>query len=165
MGKANNSSRLTDYAQVWAQAIKRLDYSARSRQEIHKYLADKGAVADDIIAVCDRLEQLGIIDDLSYGRGLAQYKLHIRKWSEAQTSAFLRHRGISNDLIQIIFTDISAEQETENAIFLVRKVMPRYIKYQGADRQWRIEQMLRRKGFNPSNFRSRLVDLLNETNN
>ncbi len=80
-----------------ARAVRILAQRALSRQELIHRLCEKGESQAHAIAAADRLEQLGLLNDLEYGRSIVRH-YQARGYGAQKIRFELSRRGIARSL-------------------------------------------------------------------
>ena len=142
----------------WARQIvlRRLTAAPRSRAQLEQALRTKDCPDDVAAAVLDRMEQVGLVDDVAYasmrvrsqqaGRGLARRAL-------AQE---LRRKGVDDDTAQAALDEVDPHDEEDRARQLVAKRMRTMSGLEPVVQTRRLAGMLARKGY-PSDLTMRVV--------
>ncbi|MFF0814094.1 recombination regulator RecX [Rhodococcus sp. NPDC003318] len=108
-------------AQAKDLCLRLLTDRARSRAELSKKLTDKGFDADVVVAVLDRLAEVGLVDDAAFA---SQWVNSRHVWSGKGKRALameLRTKGVAPDVAAVALDQIDAEDERERAAELVRR--------------------------------------------
>lgn len=88
------------------QALIFLSYRPRSAQEVQRNLADKGystTVVDDTL---ERLERVGLVDDLTFARYWLEQRATFRPRGPAMLQYELAQKGIDREIIASALTEI-----------------------------------------------------------
>lgn len=122
-------------------ALKLLTYRARSEGELINKLCQKGFDKSDAQITADYLKEIGLINDKELAGSLLKYCKDNRIMGSASTRAYMRKRGIREELIrEIEFTD---EEELEKAKRLIER-KKRFLKGYDTNKLYRF---LQRRGF------------------
>jgi regulatory protein len=130
--------------------LRLLTARARTRAELAGQLAKRGYPDDVSTRVLDRLADVGLIDDAEF----AEQWVHSRRVNAGKgkraLAAELHTKGIDNDVITSVLSDINPAAERDRAEELVRKKLRREnLGDEAADARVtrRLVGMLARRGF------------------
>jgi regulatory protein len=130
--------------------LRLLTARARTRAELAGQLAKRGYPDDVSTRVLDRLADVGLIDDADF----AEQWVHSRRVNTGKgkraLAAELHTKGIDNDVITSVLSDINPAAERDRAEELVRKKLRREnLGDEAADARVtrRLVGMLARRGF------------------
>jgi regulatory protein len=136
--------------QARALCLRLLTARARTRAELAGQLAKRGYPDDVSTRVLDRLADVGLIDDADF----AEQWVHSRRVNAGKgkraLAAELHTKGIDNDVITSVLSDINPAAERDRAEELVRKKLRREnLGDEAADARVtrRLVGMLARRGF------------------
>jgi regulatory protein len=135
-------------------ALRRLSHSPQTRAQLVTALAGKEIPEDIAVAVLDRFEEVGLIDDQAY----VEMFLDSCRVTPGRSRRWISHRlvskGVDRDLAQEAVQQISDDEELASAVALLRR------KGRGdpADRKEvnRRYALLARRGFSPSTISTAL---------
>jgi regulatory protein len=97
-------------------ALRFLSYRPRSQFEVQRYLQDK-TVADKVIQdVLLRLEQAGYVDDEAFARFWVENREQFRPRSQRALKYELYQKGVSQEIITRVLTDVDDEAAAWRAI-------------------------------------------------
>ncbi len=125
-------------------AFKHMSVSEKSEKQLREHLEKKEFSEKIIERTVLRLKELNYIDDLSYARAFVE---HTSTSGKRAILYKLKTKGISEEIINEVFEDISDEDQLENAIELLKKQMPKYSKYDNYEKKRRLNAFLARKGY------------------
>lgn len=134
-----------------------LSYRSHSRKELHDKLCKSfdGECAD---AACDKMEELGLINDEEYCKAKAEYLINVKKCSLSETHLKLLTLGINKDIIKSCIENYSGDTQAENLRHLLQT------KYRTKmDEPQKVIASLMRKGFRYGEIRAALKSLDIET--
>ena len=77
-----------EYYEVYNLAIKYIEIKMRSKSEIIKYLEKKNFDGNAINAVVEKLEEIGLLDDLKYIKDFSKFKSEYNEVRLIKTSLF-----------------------------------------------------------------------------
>jgi regulatory protein len=130
--------------------LRLLTLRARTRAELAGQLAKRGYPDDVSTRVLDRLADVGLVDDVDF----AEQWVHSRRVNAGKgkraLAAELHTKGVDNDVITSVLSDINPDAERDRAEELVRKKLRREnLSDQAADARVtrRLVAMLARRGF------------------
>jgi regulatory protein len=130
--------------------LRLLTVRARTRAELAAQLAKRGYPDDVSTRVLDRLADVGLVDDVDF----AEQWVHSRRVNAGKgkraLAAELHTKGVDNDVITSVLSDINPDAERDRAEELVRKKLRREnLSDQAADARVtrRLVGMLARRGF------------------
>ena len=83
-------------ARLWAAALAR---KGRPRRDLERYLKQREHAAHDIVWACDRLAQLGLLDDAAFARAFVDGPARSRGYGTRRVVAELRRRGVESALV------------------------------------------------------------------
>lgn len=136
--------------QARALCLRLLTVRARTRAELAGQLAKRGYPDDVSTRVLDRLADVGLVDDVDF----AEQWVHSRRVNAGKgkraLAAELHTKGVDNDVITSVLSDINPDAERDRAEELVRKKLRREnLSDQAADARVtrRLVGMLARRGF------------------
>jgi regulatory protein len=137
-------------------AVNLLSYRPRSMEEIRRNLSKKGYSEQTIEATLQRLENVGLVDDLEFAR----YWLEQRRDFKPRGAAMLRHelgqKGISRRIIDQVLTTVDEEELAERA---ARAWLERKRSLNPKDAKRKLYGYLVRRGFAYSTVRETLKRL------
>ncbi len=106
-------------------------YLLSYREHSSKELTDKllrGYDADIAQQVVDKMEEIGLLDDMRYGRTLAKSLIEHKKFGLQRASYEMRNKGLDRELIEELLAPYE-EQDPRDAI---REIVQRkYVRYLG----------------------------------
>lgn len=113
-------SESTREEQARALCLRLLTARSRTRAELEGQLAKRGYPDDVSARVLDRLADVGLVDDV----GFAEQWVHSRRANAGKgkraLAAELRTKGVDDDVITAVLSDIDASAERDRAEQLVR---------------------------------------------
>ena len=86
----------TQYKKAKDRAFRLLGYKSYTRHLLKQRLLQEDFPQEIVLDVLDRLEELGLIDDLDYACRCASDLLHLKKYSLSRVRQELRHRGVDD---------------------------------------------------------------------
>ena len=134
-----------------------LSYRSHSRKELYTKLV-KTFDEDCANAACDKMEELGLINDEDYCNAKAEYLINVKKCSLAETKLKLLTLGINKDIIECCIESYSEDTQADNLLHLLQT------KYRTKLNQpEKVIASLMRKGFRYGEIRAALKSLDIET--
>lgn len=135
-------------------ALRALERRRRTRRELERRLAEKGFEPQTARAALDRLERVGLVDDLEYARAFLRERLGRRAVGARLVRNQLLARGVPAPLIdqalQEAATDAEDElprTEAERARRALAQLGRRYAGLEPRVRRQRLTAALARRGF------------------
>lgn len=130
-----------------------LSYRSHSRRELFTKLC-RNFDADCADAACEKMENLGLINDEEYCRAKTEYLINVKKCSLGETRAKLLTLGINKDIIECCIENYDSDTQAENLRYLIEK------KYHNKlDQPQKVIAALMRKGFGYHDIKSALSSL------
>lgn len=109
----------SDLARAKSRALFLLNRRSYSKKElIEKVRAASGAQAAQ--AAVDRMEELGLVNDLDYARRFAADCLHLKKYGVARILQELCRRGIDRDTARLALEPLAPEDPAEQIAALLQ---------------------------------------------
>ena len=134
-----------------------LSYRSHSRRELYTKLC-RNFDADCAETACDKMENLGLINDEEYCKAKAEYLINVKKCSLGETRAKLLTLGINKDIIESCIELYDSDVQAENLRYIIEK---KY--YSKLDQPQKVIAALMRKGFGYSDIKSALRSMEIET--
>ena len=129
--------------------LRLLTAAPRTRAQLSQAMRRGGVPAEAAEAVLDRFTDVGLIDDVAFGRAWVESRHHSRGLSRRSLSSELRQRGLGGDEIQEAVGALDPEQEVATARRLVERKLATS---RGRPAEARVRQaagLLARKGYPP----------------
>lgn len=132
-------------------ALRLLERTRRTRYDLGRKLRDKGFTAATIEGVLERLEAVGLIDDVEYARAYLAGRLGRRAAGWRRLEIDLRKRGVSTEHAAMARARLEERQGTADEAEMARRVIQqaarRYAKLDPRIRRQRLWALLARRGF------------------
>ena len=131
-------------------ALRKLDARACSRAELTGAIEGRGFSAELALAVVDRLEAVGLVDDQAYADALVRSRFLGNGASGRALREVLARKGLDEPTIERAMSQIDRDDEAERAAQLVAR---KRRSLEGVPRDTarrRLCAMLSRKGYSPS---------------
>ena len=103
----------TQYKKARDRAFKLLGYKSYTRHLLKQRLLQEDFPRDVVEDVLDRLEELGLIDDVDYARRCASDLLRLKKYSLSRVKQELRHRGVSDENMDEALCDVENDPQEQ----------------------------------------------------
>ncbi len=127
-------------------ALKLLSYRGRSEKELRERLTQKGFNDQIISDVIEHLKTLRLIDDGALAEILKREALNRKLLSTYGAKRYLLKKGISSDIINLVFSDHD-NSDLENAQKFTEKKLKALTRYPHDIIKRRIFGMLTRRGY------------------
>lgn len=121
-----------------------LSYRPRSEAELRQRLNRRGFDGDNVAAVLARLKERGLVDDLAFAQFWKDNRESFRPRSQWLTRLELRQKGVSEEIIEQVATQVDDEDSAYRAALSKARRLPT-ADYDGFRR--RLGQYLKRRGF------------------
>jgi regulatory protein len=128
-------------------ALTALGRRAKSRGELFALLKKRGIAEEVANAVLFRLQEQGFVNDYEFARYWSESRQRTKKVSRRIIIGELRSKGVSDEIIEWITTDISDEAEFENAMKFAERKARSYAKLENEVAYRRLHGALSRRGF------------------
>ena len=146
--------RLEDEA--WSckeKALTLLEYSSRSAGALAEKLRQHYP-PETVEATIQRLTELGLLNDLDYGRRLAADLLHLRKYSLGRVRQALYQRKLDREVIDEVMEELENTDQIGPIVELVqKKYLPKLREPQGRQK---VAAALQRRGYRWDDIREAL---------
>lgn len=143
-------------------ALRKLDARACSRAELTGAIEGRGFSAELALAVVDRLEAVGLVDDQAYADALVRSRFLGNGASGRALRELLARKGLDEPTIERAMSQIDRDDEAERAAQLVAR---KRRSLEGVPRDTarrRLCAMLSRKGYSPSVASAAVLRALDE---
>ena len=128
-------------------ALSALGRRARSRGELFTLLKKRGATDEVANADLYRLQEQGSVNDYEFARYWSESRQRTKKVARRIIISELRSKGISDEIIEWITTDISDETEFANAFKFAERKARSYQRLEPEVAYRRLHGALARRGF------------------
>ena len=128
-------------------ALTALGRRAKSRGELFTLLKKRGIAEEVANAILFRLQEQGFVNDYQFARYWSESRQRTKKVSRRIIIAELRSKGISDEIIEWITSDISDDTEYENALKFAERKARSYSKLEPPVAYRRLHGALSRRGF------------------
>ena len=128
-------------------ALTALGRRAKSRGELFSLLKKRGIPEEVANAVLFRLQEQGFVNDYEFARYWSESRQRTKKVSRRIIVGELRSKGVSDEIIEWITSDISDDAEFENALRFAERKARSYAKLENEVAYRRLHGALSRRGF------------------
>ncbi len=133
------------YEVAYQQALRFLNYRARSGKEIRQNLQEKKYPPEVIEETMERLQRSGLVDDRRFARTWVENRSEFHPRSRRALKIELRQRGLEDEEIEEAIQEIDDEELAYQAGL---KQARRFIDLEWADFRIKLSNFLARRGFN-----------------
>jgi regulatory protein len=127
--------------------LRQLTMAPRSRAQLAQKLADRGTPTDVADQVLDRMEEVGLVDDVAFAEAWVRSRTQTRGLSRTALGYELRDKGIDDEVARAALDQVDDEAELATARELVARRLPT-LRGVAHDKQMsRLVGMLARKGY------------------
>lgn len=138
------------YSTATTIVLNALGRRARSRGELFALLKKRGTPEEVANAVLYRLQEQGFVNDYEFARYWSESRQRTKKVARRIIVGELRSKGISDEIIDWVISDITDENEFENAMKFAERKARSYQRLEGDVAYRRLHGALARRGFNGS---------------
>ncbi len=132
----------------------------RTRWELERRLQEAGYQKSVVAQVCQRLEELGYLDDEAFAKSWVDAKIHLKPMGARRLALELRQKGVSQETAQRAIEKITPVQEREWAYDLASQRLGRLKHLPKEVAQRRLAGYLQRRGFRHDVIRWVIATLL-----
>ena len=129
--------------------LRRLEDQPRSRAELAESLAKKNVPAEVAVALLDRFEEVGLINDADFARQWVQSRQRTRGLAPRVLALELRRKGVDDEIISEVLGELDPADPRAAAHRLVQKKLRSMASLDDTTRIRRLTSMLARKGYAP----------------
>lgn len=116
----------SDTRRASEKALYLLEFRSHSKKELSDKIARTAASREAAEAAADRMEELGLVDDTAYAKGLAKTMIVNKQYGLHRVRYELRHKGIDNDIIDEILGEYEDEDFSDTIRTFLDKKYPDY---------------------------------------
>lgn len=128
--------------------LNKLSRRAYSKNEIKKYLIDKGYTLDDVMIVMEKLNRWGYINDYKLAENIIDYHKRVKPCGKYLMEKKMLKRELSHELIHAVINEnISFEDEYQMADCLTKKYLKCKADRTNKNTVYALARYLERKGF------------------
>ena len=131
-------------------ALIALGRRAKSRGELLTLLKKRGTAEEVANAVIHRLEEQGFVNDYEFARYWSESRQRTKKVSRRIIIGELRSKGVTDEIIEWITSDISDEDEFANAMLFAQRKARAFRNLEPEVAYRRLHGALSRRGFSGS---------------
>jgi regulatory protein len=124
-----------------------LSRSARTRGQLESLLERKGIAAEVAAGVLDRLEEVGLVDDVGYAEAFVESRHRVRGQGGRALTFELRRRGVADAVVAQAVAALDAEREYATARRLAQARIQRLAQLTPEVKARRLAGFLARKGY------------------
>jgi regulatory protein len=128
-------------------ALTALGRRAKSRGELFTLLKKRGIPEEVANAILFRLQEQGFVNDYEFARYWSESRQRTKKVSRRIIIGELRSKGVSDEIIEWITSDISDDAEFENALKFAERKARSYSRLESEVAYRRLHGALSRRGF------------------
>jgi regulatory protein len=142
----------------WARQIvlRQLTAAPRSRSQLEQVLRRKQCPEHVAVAVLDRMEEVGLVDDTAYAGMLVRSQQAGRGLARRALAQELRRKGVDDETARAALDEVDPHDEEDRARELVAKKLRSMSGLDAVVQTRRLAGMLARKGY-PSELSMRVV--------
>ena len=147
---------------VYEQALRLLEFRARSVVELRRKLAQKGAPASEVEEVVARLCDQKLLDDADFARQFARTRTTGAGASRRRIVQELTRKGVARTIADEAVEALQEREGIDPAAAIHRVASKKWKSLAGLDdftRKRRLYAFLARRGFNPDEIREALQRL------
>ncbi|MBX3059206.1 MAG: RecX family transcriptional regulator [Anaerolineae bacterium] len=148
-------------------AIRYIEYRPRSMAEVRTHLRQKGFVDTAVDQACERLQEVGLLDDAAFARYWVEQRETFKPRSRMALRQELQQKGVSRDVMESVITEVD---ETEAARQAAQKQVARWQRLPGAGQlpeaefKQKLSSYLQRRGFSYDLIKQIVNECWNERN-
>jgi regulatory protein len=146
-----------------AHAVEALARSARSANELARWLAQREHPADEISAAIARLTERGMLNDADYALAFARSRAIGRGMSRRRIQAELYRRGVARDLVDAAINAVMTDEKVDERAMVEAagaKKVRSLTKLEPDVQRRRLYSFLARKGYPPDLVRETVKKLI-----
>jgi regulatory protein len=141
---------------VYDQALTLLEYRARTVDELRRKLRQKGAPADEVEQVLERLLDQKLLDDADFAKQFARGRLGNKGASRHRIAQELSRKGIKREAATTAIAEVTEEEGIDPMIAaqaVARKKWKTLASLDEITRKRRLYAFLARRGFSPDEIK------------
>ena len=142
--------------------LRKLTNAPATRSQLAELLASRGIPDDVAVAVLDRYEEVGLIDDSSFAALWVESRQRGRGLARRALRQELTQRGISNEVVDASLSAITVEDERAAARALVMSKLRSTSRLERQARVRRLVGMLARRGYSSGMAMSVVLEALGD---
>lgn len=125
-------------------AIRYISYRPRSIREVRTHLRGKGFVDTAVDHACERLQEVGLLDDAAFAHYWVEQRETFKPRSQMALRQELQQKGVSREIIESVLTEVD---ETHAAHEAARKQAGRWNNLPEDEFKTKLGSYLQRRGF------------------
>jgi regulatory protein len=144
------------------QALRLLEFRARSTAELRRKLIQKGASAGDVDEVLAKLQDQKLLDDADFARQFARNRVAGVGASRRRIVQELRRKGVAGDIAAEAVDGLPEREGIDPSATVHRAAAKKWNALAALDaftRRRRVYAFLARRGFDPDEIRAALMAL------
>lgn len=126
-------------------ALKSLNYRSRTKKEISQKLLEKGFSTDQVQAVVDRLETVGLVEDTRYAQMWVENRNEFHPRSQRLMRLEMIQKGIEEEVIESALG--GSADDGELAVKAAQKQLRKYERLEWPEFRQKLSAYLARRGF------------------
>ena len=151
--KAPESNDLNEAKKAREKAVYYLQFSGKTESELRKKLAEQEFSPASVDSAIEFVKKYRYLDDEDYARRFVEKNGN--KKSRKQMTYELAQKGVSREILDLVFEDMTVDEEAQIMVILEKR------KYPGDDasreEKQKISAYLARKGFSYESINSSLI--------
>lgn len=147
---------------VYEQALRLLEYRARTVAELRRKLSEKGGARDEVEEVIARLLDQKLLDDGDFARQFARGKLTATGASRRRVAQELGRKGIRRETADEAIAELTETEGVDPLRAAARVAQKKWNALRTLDaltRRRRLYAFLARRGFNPDEIRELMREI------
>jgi regulatory protein len=124
-----------------------LSVRPRSRRELELRLLRAGFQTDEVLDELDRLETVGLVDDATFARDLAEHEVSVRGVGRRAVVSSLAAKGVDRAIIDRTLDELPPDDEPQRALGLARSRAARMAALPPQKAYGRLVPFLLRRGY------------------
>ncbi|WP_029486725.1 recombination regulator RecX [Enterococcus gallinarum] len=129
------------------QAMNYISYQLRSEKEVRTYLKDKEINLEDRHLVVQRLKELNLLDDRTYGESYLRTQIRLGDKGPSVISQQLKQKGLSEEVIQEVMPLYTEEKQFDVGYHTAEKALRRFQGKSHKEMMQKLSLHLMQKGF------------------
>ena len=129
--------------------LRQLTAGPRSRAQLEEALAKRQVPAEAVVAVLDRMTEVGLIDDAAFADVWVRSRHSSRGLSRAALARELHRKGVAKEDAEEALEQVDNDAEAQAAASLVAKRLPTLAGLDRSAQTRRLMGMLARRGYGP----------------
>lgn len=142
-------------------AIRYIGYRPRSIREVSDHLRQKGFVDTAVDQACERLQEVGLLDDTAFAHYWVEQRETFKPRSQMALRQELQQKGVSREIIESVLTEVD---ETGAARQAAHKQSSRWQNLPEDEFKLKLSSYLQRRGFSYDLIKQIVNESWNEVN-